>query len=151
LARLVQAADPTPQDRALVVGAGSGYSAAVLSRLAAAVLALEEVASLAQTAKSVLARVGAGNVTVVEGSLAAGWPRAGCYGVILIAGAGEQVPQALFNQLAVGGRLVTVVSAGPIGKGMLFVSDQGEVSGRPLFDAVAPALPGFAKAPAFVF
>jgi protein-L-isoaspartate(D-aspartate) O-methyltransferase len=151
LARLIQAAAPGPQDRGLVVGAGSGYAAAVLSRLAAAVVALEENAPLVQQARSLLPVLGGGNVTVVEGPLAAGAPASGPYDVILIDGGVETVPQRLCAQLSPRGRLVTVVSSGPVGKATLFQSVNGELGGRVLFDASAPVLPGFARAPAFVF
>jgi protein-L-isoaspartate(D-aspartate) O-methyltransferase len=151
LARLIQAADPAPQDRVLVVGAGSGYSAAVLSRLVAAVVALEEDERLLQRARAVLAAVGAANVTVIDGPLTGGAPAMGPYALILIDGGVETVPNALFGQLSRGGRLVTVVAAGPVGNATLFQTVNGETSGRVLFDASAPVLPGFAKAPAFVF
>jgi protein-L-isoaspartate(D-aspartate) O-methyltransferase len=151
LARLIQAADPGLQDRVLVVGAGSGYAAAVLSRLAATVVALEENAALAQQARSLLPAVGCGNIMVVEGPLVAGAPASGPYDVILIDGGVETVPEALCAQLSPGGRLVTVVGSGPVGKATLFQSVSGELRGRVLFDAMAPVLPGFTRAPAFVF
>jgi protein-L-isoaspartate(D-aspartate) O-methyltransferase len=151
LARLIQAADPGLQDRVLVVGAGSGYAAVVLSRLAAAVVALEQNTALVQQARSLLPVLGGGNVTVVEGALAAGAPGSGPYDVILIDGGIEIVPAGLCGQLSPGGRLVTVVDSGPVGKATLFQSVNGELRGRVLFDAMAPVLPGFVRAPAFVF
>jgi protein-L-isoaspartate(D-aspartate) O-methyltransferase len=151
LARLIQAADPLPQDRVLVVGAGTGYSAAVLSRLTSTVVALEQNDKLAQQARAALPAVGVGSVTVVDGPLAAGAPASGPYEVILIDGGVETVPGALMVQLSRHGRLVAVVMAGPLGKATLFQMVNGETSGRVLFDASAPVLPGFSKAPAFVF
>jgi protein-L-isoaspartate(D-aspartate) O-methyltransferase len=150
LARLIQAAAPGPQDRALVVGAGSGYGAAVLARLAASVVALEQNELLVAQARAVVPGFVA-NVTVVEGPLPGGVPASGPYDVILIDGGVETVPEALCRQLSPHGRLVTVVGAGPIGKAMLFQQVNGEASPRGLFDATAPLLPGFKKAPAFVF
>ena len=160
-AKLIQAADVTPQDRVLVVGAATGYSAATMGRLAAAVIALEEGPGLAEMARANLQHLGVGNVTVASGSLSAGWPAAAPYDVILVEGGVETVPQALFGELAAGGRLITVVyegsgdSAGPVdgkvGKATLYRDVRGEVGGRALFDASAPLLPGFAKARAFVF
>jgi protein-L-isoaspartate(D-aspartate) O-methyltransferase len=149
LARLVQAADPDPQDRILVVGAGTGYSTAVVSRLAARVTALEETPQLAGRARAILSERGV--VSVVEGPLAEGWPAASPYDVILVDGGVEWIPDAFFGQLAPAGRLVAVVIAGMVGKGMVFRSDGGQASGRALFDAMAPILPGFKKAPTFVF
>jgi len=151
LARLIQAADPGPQDRVLAVACGTGYAAAMLGRLAGRVVALEEDAGLAEKARSNLSGVGAGNVSVVTGPLDRGWPASGPYDVVLIDGGVETVPQALIDGMASGGRLVCVVNAGPTGKGMYFQSVNGETGGRPLFDATLPVLPGFKNAPAFVF
>jgi len=151
LARLIQAADPRPQDRVLVLGAGSGYAAAVISRLAAAVVALEQNGSLVQQARSVLSALGIRNVTVVQGPLAAGAPASGPYDIIVIDGAVETLPEALCGQLSPHGRLVAVVGAGPVGKATLFQSINGKLNGRALFDANAPVLPGFSAVPDFVF
>jgi protein-L-isoaspartate(D-aspartate) O-methyltransferase len=151
LARLVQAADPHPQDRVLVVACGTGYSAAVLGRLAATVVALEDDDALAERARLSTSEVGSANVTVVTGPLDRGWPASGPYQVILIDGGVETIPEALFEGLAPGGRLVTVVSDGPAGKAMYFRPVNGENGGRPLFDATLPVLPAFKRTPAFVF
>jgi protein-L-isoaspartate(D-aspartate) O-methyltransferase len=151
LARLIQAADPSPQDRVLVIGAGSGYGAAIMSRLAADVVALEENKSLLRQARSVFSSLGIHNVSTVHGPLADGTPASGPYDVILIEGGVETVADALCGQVSTGGRLVTVVVSGPIGKAKLFQPVNGKFRGRELFDATAPVLPGFGLAPAFVF
>jgi len=150
-ARLIQAADLEPQDRILVVGAGTGYSAAIVSRLAANVTALEQDPKLAARARAVLSEHAIASVTVVEGPLAQGWPAASPYDVIIFDGGVEWIPEVFFGQLASVGRLVAVVIAGMVGKGMLFRSERGQASGRALFDAMAPVLPGFKIAPTFVF
>lgn len=150
LARLIQAAEIRATDRVLDVGCATGYSSAVLAALAAEVIALEEEPSLASAARTTLAKLGYGNVTVVTGPLVRGWPREGLYDVILVNGAIAITPDALLGQLAHGGRLVAV-SAGAAPKAMIYRSFDGEVSGRPLFDAAAPLLPGFAAPAAFVF
>jgi protein-L-isoaspartate(D-aspartate) O-methyltransferase len=151
LAKLVQAADIGETDRVLDIGCATGYSSALLGRLAGSVIALEEDATLAEFAQKTFAALGAANVTVVTGALAAGWPAGGPYDVILLEGAGEVVPHGLRGQLKEGGRLICVIGRGPAGKAMLLRSLEGELSGRPLFDASASLLPGFAKAPEFVF
>ena len=151
LARLIQAADPAQHERALVLGAGSGYAAAVMSRLAAAVVALESNDSLARQARSVLPSLGCQNVTVVEGPLAGGVPGSGPYDVILIDGGVETLPEELCGQLSSHGRLVAAVGHGPVGKATLFQCVNGKLSGRVLFGANAPVLPGFDVAPIFVF
>jgi protein-L-isoaspartate(D-aspartate) O-methyltransferase len=151
VARLIQAADPGPLERVLVIGAGTGYAAAVMSRLAREVVALEENESLLQRARSVLASLGIGNVNLILGPLADGAPASAAYDVILIDGGVETVPDGLCDQLSLRGRLVAVVSSGPLGKAKLFEPVNGKCSGRELFDANAPVLPGFSLAPAFVF
>jgi protein-L-isoaspartate(D-aspartate) O-methyltransferase len=151
LARLIQAAAPVPADRVLVIGAGTGYSAAVLSRLAAEVTALEENESLFHQAKSALSAPGSLNVNVIHGHLPDGAPDGEPYDLILIDGGVETVPDRLCTQLSSRGRLVAVVMRGPVGKAKLFHVVNGKFSGRELFDACAPVLPGFTVAPAFVF
>jgi protein-L-isoaspartate(D-aspartate) O-methyltransferase len=88
---------------------------------------------------------------VVTGPLVGGWPAAAPYGVILLDGAVEEVPQALLRQLKDGGRLLAVIGRPPVSKAMVFRSGGDGSSSRLIFDATAPALPGFAKPPAFVF
>jgi protein-L-isoaspartate(D-aspartate) O-methyltransferase len=151
LARLIQAADPAPDDRVLVIGAGTGYSAAVLSRLAGKVTALEEDESLFQQARSVLSSLGSLNINVIHGHLTDGAPDSGPYDVILIDGGVETVPDSLCPQLSPQGRLLAVEVTGPAGKARLLQPVNGRFSSRELFDAFAPVLPGFRLAPAFVF
>ena len=151
LARLLQAAEIKTGDRALDVACGTGYSSAILARLAAAVTALDDDAERSRRCADTLSQVGAGAVGAVCGPLDAGWPAGAPYDVILVNGACETEPQGLIRQLNEGGRLVVVMGAGPMGKATLFRKDRGEIGSRPLFDAAAPALPAFAKAPAFVF
>jgi protein-L-isoaspartate(D-aspartate) O-methyltransferase len=146
LAKLIQAAAPKSADRVLDVGCGTGYSSALLARLGGEVIALEDDAALARQARKNLGD----QAKVVTGSLTEGWAGGAPYDVILLNGASEIVPQSLFGQLKAGGRLVCVLGATP-GKGMLYLRSGEEVSGRALFDAAAPPLPGFAKSPAFVF
>jgi protein-L-isoaspartate(D-aspartate) O-methyltransferase len=151
LAKLVQAAAVREGDRVLDVGCATGYSSALLARLARSVVALEEDPALARQADANLQTVGASNVAVVTGPLTEGWPAQAPYDVIFLNGAAEIVPQALCRQLADGGRLVAVVGRAPTARAMAYRSVAGDVSGRPIFDAAAPLLPGFAAPPAFVF
>jgi protein-L-isoaspartate(D-aspartate) O-methyltransferase len=151
LAKLVQAAEIGPQDRVLDIACATGYSTALLSRLAYHVVGLEQDATLARHARENLAADGAANTEVVEGSLTDGWPAGAPYDVILINGAAEVVPEQLLHQLAEGGRLLAVVGRGPASKASLYLLSSGQVSRLAIFDAAAPALPGFAEPPAFVF
>jgi protein-L-isoaspartate(D-aspartate) O-methyltransferase len=151
LGKLIQGADVRPGDRALDVGCGTGYSAAVLTHMGAAVVALEEDADLAQRAEVALARAGAGEVILVRGPLTAGWPAAAPYDLILLDGAIELTPDALGRQLKPNGRLAAIFGRGPAAKAMIYRPIEGQLVGRPIFDAAAPLLPGFAAPPAFVF
>jgi protein-L-isoaspartate(D-aspartate) O-methyltransferase len=152
LAKLVQAADIRGTDHILDVGCATGYASAVLARLGQSVVALEEDAQLARAAKLALAEAGARNVTVVTGPLPQGAPDRAPYDVIMLDGASEVAPQMLLAQLNDGGRLVCVLSQGPIGKATIYRrSGAGHVGAQPLFDAAAPLLPGFAKPAEFVF
>jgi protein-L-isoaspartate(D-aspartate) O-methyltransferase len=149
-AKLLQAADIRDTDRVLDVGCTTGYSAAVLAKLAANVVALEEASALAHTAAENLAALGT-RVATVGGPLNAGWQQDAPYDAIVLEGASEVRPDRLLAQLKEGGRLVAVIGSAPLGKATLYRKVSGHVTALPLFDAAAPLLPGFAKAPAFVF
>lgn len=150
-ARLVQAARITAADVVLDVGCATGYSAAVLARLAATVVALEEDAGLRARAEANLAELEVTDATVVAGPLRDGFADQAPYDVIVIEGAVEAVPEALSDQLGEGGRLVAVVGEGAVGRAALFLRVDGVLSRRDLFDAAVPRLPGFEVAPGFVF
>ena len=106
VALMAEAAEVGPGDEVLEVGAGSGYAAAVLGRLAAHVTAVERHAVLAEGARRRLAALGVANVDVVVGDGTLGWPAGGRFDAILVAAGGPEVPPALKAQLADGGRLV---------------------------------------------
>jgi protein-L-isoaspartate(D-aspartate) O-methyltransferase len=150
-AKLIQAAHVESGDRVLDVACGTGYSSAVLSRIAGAVVALEEDAGLARRAQEVLVAVGAATVEVVTGPLKAGWLAAAPYDLILLNGATEIVPDALGRQLKPNGRLACIFGHRPAAKGIIYRMVDGQLVGRSIFDAAATVLPGFAAAPAFVF
>jgi protein-L-isoaspartate(D-aspartate) O-methyltransferase len=151
LGKLIQAADVSSADRVLDVGCGTGYSAAVLSRLVGSVAALEEDATLARQAQEALAAVGAAQVVVATGPLTAGWPSGAPYDLILLEGATEVVPEALGRQLKPNGQLLCIFGRAPTGRAMIFRIAEGQLVGRPIFDATAQVLPGFVAPPAFVF
>ena len=154
LARLIQTLQPQPQDKALVVASGAGYGTALLARLVKSVVALEADAGLAGSAEQTIKALGIANVTHVTGTMEAGRSVDGPYDVILIEGAVQHVPSAIVDQLAEGGRLGTVIaapSAGALGLAQLIVKEGGVASGRPIFDAGTPVLPGFASPPRFTF
>lgn len=150
-ARLLQLAAIGETDTVLDIGCGTGYSAAVLARLASSVVALESDAALAARASRNLADLGIENVTVAVSPLDGGYPSGGPYDVIFIDGAVEVVPVALFGQLKDDGRLVAVVGYGRAAPAMLHTKSDNQIGRRPAFDADVPPLPGFRKPEVFVF
>lgn len=149
IARLVQLAAPVAGDRALVVGAGAGYGAVLLTACGARVVALEEDKALLEMARHTLTAA----VTLIEGPLAAGWPEQSPYDIILIEGAVDEIPAALAAQLRPEtGRLVTVrAGKGQASQALLAESRQGQLRSRAMFDCALPALPSLRAAPSFVF
>jgi len=152
LARLLQAADIGPEDLVLEVAGASGYGTAVLSRLGATIVSLESDTALAAAAAAAQAEVGIDNVLLVEGPLDKGYAKQAPYNVIVINGAVGELPETITDQLAEGGRMVTVVreDAAP-GQAVLVERHGANVSSRVLFDAATPVLPEFDRAPGFVF
>jgi protein-L-isoaspartate(D-aspartate) O-methyltransferase len=151
IARMVQALDLKAGDKVLDVAGGSGYTAAILARLADRVVALEDDPVRSKRCAELTGELGATQVTAVSGPLDAGWPALAPYDAIIINGTCEVEPQTLLRQLANGGRLVCVFGSAPATKAMVYRMDNGEIGYRPLFNAAAPLLPAFAKVPAFVF
>lgn len=157
LARLLQAAAIGKDDRVLEIGCATGYATALLAQMAASVVAIDSDAQLLAAARANLAALGIGNVQLFEAPLAAGWRGGAPYDVILITGGVAAIPPALSDQLAEGGRLVTVAEAAAspadsrCGKAVLMTRAEGRVSSRPIFDATIQPLPGFARDAAFVF
>ena len=109
VARATELAAPQPTDRALEVGAGSGYQAAVLGRLAAEVYAIEIVPALAERARQTLAELGVHNVTIDSFDGGGGWPEHAPYDVIIVSAGAPRIPPLLVAELADGGRLVIPV------------------------------------------
>lgn len=146
--RLLTAAAIQPSDRTLVVGAATGYTAAVVAEISLQVIALEEDKGLIQVARHALAGSG---VELVEGPLSEGWAAGAPYDLIVIDGRVERVPDALVDQLLDGGRLVCATSE----KGATRLAlgrKSGGGFGLDLFaDCEAVTLPGFAKPKTFVF
>jgi protein-L-isoaspartate(D-aspartate) O-methyltransferase len=109
IAAMLQAAEVAPQDRALEIGAGSGYQTALLAHLAATVFAVERYPTLSARAQNVLGRLGYAHAMVITGDGSLGLPEHAPYDVIIVAAAAPRVPPALVKQLAPGGRLVVPV------------------------------------------
>lgn len=126
VALMMEAAELGPGDRVLEVGAGSGYAAALISRIAARVVAIERQAELASLAAERLLRLGYSNVAIVEGDGTLGWPAEARYDAILAAASGSHVPDPLLAQLAPGGRLVMPVGEPGALQRLVKVTKQGD-------------------------
>lgn len=151
LARLLQLADVQPGDNALVIGAGTGYSTAVLAYMASSVVAVESDPALAASAAQTLSELNVDNAAVVTGDFQRGKPEQGPFDIIFINGAVDFIPEALTQQLSDGGRLVCIVREGPIGRATLVTRSGTAFGRRQDFDAATSVLPGFMKQPGFVF
>lgn len=151
LARLVQSAGLRRGERALVLAAGTGFGAALMAAIGASVTAVEADPALVAVARAALAAaVLPGAVTLVQAAPEDGHAAGAPYDVIMIEGGVHSVPRAIQEQLAEGGRLVTVgLAGGPPGRALLIRRAGGAFTETIGFDAHAPALPGFAPAPAF--
>jgi protein-L-isoaspartate(D-aspartate) O-methyltransferase len=148
-ARLIVEAGIEADDKVLIVGAASGYAAAIVAGLAAHVVALESDATLCAEAKAQLKALK--NVSVVSGDLAKGHTKGAPYDVILVDGAIEHVPDALVRQLADKGRLAAAVTQDGVSR-LCVGYKSGESFGfNPVMDADAVALPGFEQPRGFSF
>jgi len=144
--RLLTQAQVARGDHALVVGAATGYTAALLTKLGATVVALEENAELAAAG-----RKAAPGVSWVEGPLAAGSPDGAPYSLIVLDGAVEEIPQKLVDQLADGGRLVGALLENGVTRLVSGVRVGASFGTTSFVDAFAAHLPGFAKPAGFSF
>lgn len=149
--RLVQLAGVRSDDLVLVIGCSTGYSTAVLARIAGSVVGLESNAELADEAGERLVDQGIDNAAVVAGDLAAGLPDEGPYDVIFVDGAIEVLPDALTAQLKDGGRLVFVKGEGNAAEAQLATRSGDTIGTRAAFNAAAHAVPGFQRPREFVF
>lgn len=140
-AKLVQLAEIEHTDHVLDVGCGTGYSTAVLARLAATVVGVESEAGLAASARRTLAEIGAANVSIVDGDLSTAAKSKGPYDVIVIEGTVTEVPDAYFDQLKPEGRLVALVAeGGRVAVAHLYAKSGKGIASRADFDARLPPL-----------
>jgi len=152
LARLVVLAEIRAGNRVLLVGAATGYGAAILAAVGAPVVALECDATLAAAARRTLGELGFAAVKVVEGALPRGYDADAPYNAMIFGGAIADVPPALIGQLSEGGRAAAVLKPGPaVGQVTAMTRIGSVLSRRPYFDAATPMLPGLQATPGFVF
>jgi protein-L-isoaspartate(D-aspartate) O-methyltransferase len=151
LAKMLDAAEIGRSDLVLELAPGTGYSTALIARLAAAVVAIEPDEGLAAQATEALQRLEALNAVVTHGDPAAGDPAHGPYDVIFVNGAVERVPEALTDQLKDGGRLVAIFYEGGVGQCRILLRVGDTLAMRYAFDGTAPLIPGFETKRVFAF
>jgi protein-L-isoaspartate(D-aspartate) O-methyltransferase len=150
-AKLVQLAEIDADDVVLDVGCATGYSTAVLARLAKSVVAIEADASLAARAADALRQLQIKNATALHGAFEAGAPPHAPFDAIVLEGAVQEVPQGLLEQLRDGGRLVGILADGAVGRAQVWLRTGKLFDARPAFDAGAELLPGTARKAEFSF
>ena len=126
VALMIAAAGVAPGDKVLEIGAGSGYAAAVMSRLAGEVIAVERHAELAELARARMERLGYDNVRILDGDGTGGLPAEAPFEAILCAASGSHVPEALRRQLSIGGSLVMPVGQPEAVQMLVKVARRGE-------------------------
>jgi len=151
LGRLLQAAEITPSSRVLVAGCATGYTAAVVGRLAAEVVATEADPVLAVAAQAALKASGANNVTLLQAPVTAGAPGHAPYDLIILDGATAITPNTLYDQLKMGGRLLGIFAVSQPPRAEVVTRSPSDFGHRPLFDAYAGILPGLERPAEFVF
>lgn len=150
--KLLKMAQVKPADVVLVIAAGAGYEAALLSHMADTVIALDEKAGLVDAMTTRFADLGIDRIAPVEGKIAEGLPAQAPFDVIYVCGMIETLPDAWGAQLAEGGRLVAVMAdAGGLGRGKVFTKAGNTLSAREGFDACPPRLAEFDRKQSFTF
>lgn len=151
LAKLIQALDPQPHERALEIAGATGYGAAVLAGCCKEVITLDPDPDLSFAARAALESSGLTNVRTVSTSAADGWRDDAPYDVIMLNGAAEFVPDDWLEQLAPGGRLGVIVRQGAVGSARIYTRSDEAVAFRVAFDAFPPVAPGLSKPRGFTF
>lgn len=149
--RLLAAVKIGASERVLLIGAATGYGAAVIARLAREVVAVEQDEGLANDARGMLASQGVSNVSVEYGAPESGWAAGAPYDVVFVDGAIEAVPQALLDQLRDGGRLAAVLIERGVSRIAIGVKAGEGFGTTALAEVATPRLPGFAPAAEFRF
>lgn len=151
LAKLLQLLDVTKNDVVLVVGAGDGYAAALLSLLGSSVVAIDDDEDLVNAASETLTELGYDNAAVVASPMKDGYASEAPYDAIFVNGSVEFVPDALLDQLRDGGRLVAVEGVGGSARAKLYWRERDQCSSLSSFNAAIKPLPGFTREKAFEF
>lgn len=151
LAKMLETLNIKSDELVLDIGVGMGYSAAVIARLAEAVIAVEENAEMVAIAETTLSEQSADNAIVHSGPLTAGAAEHGPYDAIVIEGGVQTLPESLLAQLKIGGRIAAIFIDGPNGQCRIGLRTEAGISWDAVFEATAPVLPGFEVEKSFSF
>lgn len=149
LAKMLDALEVTDADLVLDLGCGTGYSSAIIARMAQGVIGVEEDLRLAQDAEQALARVGAEAVVLHTGAISAGAAEHAPFDAVIVQGGIEVFPDRLADQMRENGRVVALFMSGQLGVVRLGIKQGGLIGWRDIFNATAPVLPGFMKSRSF--
>ncbi|PVA11095.1 protein-L-isoaspartate O-methyltransferase [Pelagivirga sediminicola] len=149
LAKMLDALDIRGEELVLDIGSALGYSAAIIARMAAVVVAVEDDEALSAEAQALLTEHGADNVIVYTAPLTKGAAEHGPYDVIVVEGAVEELPAALLDQLKDGGRIACLFMEGALGAVRIGYKSAGQMTWRFAFNAGAPVIPGFERQATF--
>ncbi|MBL41365.1 MAG: protein-L-isoaspartate O-methyltransferase [Rhodospirillaceae bacterium] len=151
LAKMIQEARILDSDVVLDIACLTGYSTAVLSKLAATVIGIEPSSAYVEKANKILSDLQIDNAAVLLGDISNGWLSQGPYNVILINGSINLIPNKLIDQLSNGGRLICVENINNIGKAVCYLKQPDSFGRRVLFDASIPLVPGNEEKAEFIF
>ncbi len=149
VARLMELANPGPQDVVLDVACATGYTSAILAHLASSVLGIESDQRLVEKAEANLSSLDIPNVAVIREDLEKGAGSEAPFDVILISAAVDEVPASLLEQLRDGGKLVTLMGRGGSARAVLYKRNRGAIARVDSFNACLPQLSEFSRSPEF--
>ena len=150
-AKLLSALKVETLETVLIIGSGTGYSAAITSKIAETVICIEEDQDLITFSESIASSNSMNNIVFIKNKLSKGYIDQGPYSCILIEGGVEEVPNIILDQIAEGGKLVTVIMQNDTGSAIKYSRKNNQIISQFLFSIEAPSLKSFEKAKKFIF
>ena len=135
----------------MIIGSATGYSAAIISKIAETVICIEEDQDLITFSESIASSSSMNNIVFINNKLCKGYIDQGPYSCILIEGGIEEVPNIILDQIAEGGKLVTVIMQNDTGSAVKYIRKNNQIISQFLFSVEAPSLKSFEKAKKFKF
>ena len=150
-AKLLSALEVETLETVLIIGSATGYSAAIISKIAETVICIEEDQDLITFSESIASSSSMNNIVFINNKLSKGYIDQGPYSCILIEGGIEEVPNIILDQIAEGGKLVTVIMQNDTGSAVKYIRKNNQIISQFLFSIEAPSLKSFEKAKKFKF